>query len=267
MGPVVEVDDPDDERLADYRTLTDVALRTSFEPPHGLFIAEGALVIGRAVAAGYRLRSALMSPAWLDRTADALADSDAPVYLASDAVLRQLTGYHVHRGALASVHRRPLPDLADLVAQSSRLLVLEDAVSHTNLGVVFRSAAGLGMDGVVLSPSCADPLYRRAVRVSMGAVFTLPYARAVTWPGFVTGLRDDGWDVVALTPATDAADLDGYLAPDKVALLLGTEGDGLSQQAVAASSQRVRIPMTGGVDSLNVGAAAAVACWAMRRRG
>jgi tRNA G18 (ribose-2'-O)-methylase SpoU len=210
VGPVVEVTDPDDERLADYHALTDVALRTSYEPPHGLFIAEGSLVVGRAVAAGYRLRSVLLSRDWLGRTTDALAGTDAPVYVGTDDLLREITGYHVHRGALASVHRKPLPDVGSVVAASRRLLVFEDAVSHTNLGAVFRSAAGLGLDGVLLSPSCADPLYRRSVRVSMGAVFTLPYARAADWPAPLHRLRDAGWDVLALTPADDATDLADY---------------------------------------------------------
>src|SRR5580698_9312778 len=134
MGVVVEVDDAGDPRLADYRSLTDVALRMSFEPPHGLFIAEGALVIERALDAGYQLRSALMTPEWFDRSADWLARSDAPVYLGSDATLRTLTGFHVHRGALASVHRRALPDFDDVVAGAQRIAVVEDIVNHTNLG-------------------------------------------------------------------------------------------------------------------------------------
>jgi tRNA G18 (ribose-2'-O)-methylase SpoU len=152
VGPVVEVDDPEDPRLADYRSLTDVALRTRYEPPHGLFIAEGALVITRALAAGYQLRSALMSPKWLDHTASSLAGSEAPVYLGSEALLKTVTGFHVHRGALAAVHRRSLPEFADLLGICRRLVVIEDIVNHTNLGAIFRAAAALGMDGVVLSP-------------------------------------------------------------------------------------------------------------------
>ena len=263
MGPVVEIDDPADPRLSDYRSLTDVALRTRFEPPNGLFIAEGALVIERAVDAGYRVRSALMSPQWLDRTAQALGGSDAPVYLGSDALLRTVTGFHVHRGALASVHRRPVGELAGLLDRARRLVVIEDIVSHTNLGAIFRAAAALGMDGVVLSPQCADPLYRRSVRVSMGAVFAVPYVRAVPWPGALDQLRAHGFRVLALTPAPDAAALahgpvDGSA---KVAVLLGTEGAGLSDRAAGLADERIRIPMTGGIDSLNVAAAAAIAFW------
>lgn len=262
MGPVVEIDDPADARLADYRSLTDVALRTKFESPHGLFIAEGALVIERALAAGYQLRSALMTPQWLTRTEAALDPSDAPVYVAADDLLRTVTGFHVHRGALASVRRRPLPDLAELMATCRRLVVIEDLVNHTNLGAIFRSAAALGMDGVVLSPSSADPLYRRSVRVSMGAVFGVPYVRAERWPAAIESLRGAGFRVLALTPAPDAVALDTIVVPEeRLAVVVGTEGRGLSEGAAAAADQRVRIPMMANVDSLNVAAAATIAFW------
>lgn len=268
MGPVVEVDDPNDPRLADYRSLTDVALRTRIEPPHGLFIAEGALVIERALGAGYALRSALMTPTWLDRTAPSLRSSPAPVYLGSESLLHAVTGFHVHRGALASVHRRPLRDFEDLLVRCRRLVVIEDIVNHTNLGAIFRSAAALGMDGVVLSPSSADPLYRRAVRVSMGAVFAVPYARAPGWPDAIRVLRAGGFRVLALTPAPDAVALDrsGYDAEGRVAVLLGTEGDGLSARASGLADERVRIPMMAGIDSLNVATAASVAFWELGER-
>jgi tRNA G18 (ribose-2'-O)-methylase SpoU len=263
VGPVFEVQAADDPRLADYRSLTDVALRRKFEPPHGLFIAEGALVIERALQAGYELRSVLMTPQWLERTAPTLAPSDAPVFLGSDELLRTVTGFHVHRGALASVHRRPLAELADLLGGCRRVVVLEDTVSHTNLGAIFRAAAALGMDGVVLSPTCTDPLYRRSVRVSMGAVFAVPYARAPEWPTALQVLRDAGFRILALTPAPDAAALGGVTVADteRIAVVLGTEGAGLSAAAAALADARIRIPMHAGVDSLNVAAAAAVAFW------
>ncbi|HWB67011.1 MAG TPA: RNA methyltransferase [Mycobacteriales bacterium] len=269
MGPVVEVTDLDDPRLADYRSLTDVALRRRLEPAGGLFIAESALVIERAVAAGYRLRSALMTAEWLDRTAGALAGSDAPVYLAAQSLLDSVTGFHVHRGALASVHRRPLPEPGEVMAAARRLVLIEDIVNHTNLGAIFRAAAALGMDGVVLSPRSADPLYRRSVRVSMGAVFSLPYARATSRPEWLAELRSAGFTVAALTPAPDAVPLDevNFAPDDRVALLLGTEGEGLSQASIAGADLAVRIPMTAGIDSLNVAAAAAVAFWALRPAG
>jgi tRNA G18 (ribose-2'-O)-methylase SpoU len=268
VGPVVEVDDPEDPRLSDYRSLTDVALRTRYEPPHGLFIAEGALVIERALAAGYQLRSALMSPKWLDHTAPSLAGSEAPVYLGSEALLKTVTGFHVHRGALAAVHRRALPQLVDLLGSCRRLVVIEDIVNHTNLGAIFRAAAALGMDGVVLSPEAADPLYRRSVRVSMGAVFAVPYARAPRWPAALDDLRASGFRVLALTPASDAVPLDQLSCDHEgaLAVLLGTEGEGLSEAAAALADERVRIPMMAGIDSLNVAAAAAVAFWVVGER-
>jgi tRNA G18 (ribose-2'-O)-methylase SpoU len=266
---VVEVHDPDDPRLADYRSLTDVALRTSFEPPHGLFIAEGALVIERALDAGYLLRSALMTPEWLDRSAGWLGRSDAPVYLGSDTMLRSLTGFHVHRGALASVHRRPLPALADVLAAAQRVAVVEDMVNHTNLGAIFRTAAALGIDAVVVSPQAADPLYRRSVRVSMGAVFTVPYVRAQSWPGVLHDLASAGFRTLALTPAADAVALgEPHVAgTDRLAIVVGTEGVGLSAAALAACDLSVQIPMAAGIDSLNVATAAGIAFWELRPRG
>jgi tRNA G18 (ribose-2'-O)-methylase SpoU len=256
-----------DERLADYRNLTDVALRTKLEPPHGLFIAESELVIRRALAAGYQPRSMVMAPEWLERMAGLIADVDAPVYSASYDVLRQLTGFNVHRGALASFRRKALPAVADVVAEARRVVVLEDLVSHTNLGAIFRCAAALGMDAMVLSPSCADPLYRRSVRVSMGSVFTIPYARSKAWPSDVEELRRLGFALVALTPAADASALDetSYAADERVAVLFGSEGPGLSGAAMAMADARVRIPMAAEVDSLNVAAAAAVSFWVLGR--
>jgi tRNA G18 (ribose-2'-O)-methylase SpoU len=264
-GPprLTEVTSADDPRLADYHGLTDVRLRTTWEPPHGVFIAESELVIRRAMAAGYRPRSMVMAPEWLERMAPLIADVDAPVYSAPYDVLRELTGFHVHRGALASFHRKPALGVDDVAASAHRLVVLEDMVSHTNLGAVFRCAAALGMDGVVLSPQCADPLYRRSVRVSMGEVFAVPYARADHWPGWLDELRGSGWRVVALTPADDATRLDHLdVDPaDRVAVLLGTEGPGLSPAALDRADVQARIPMAAGVDSLNVAAAAAVTFW------
>jgi tRNA G18 (ribose-2'-O)-methylase SpoU len=195
-------------------------------------------------------------------------DIEAPVYVANSALLEHVTGFHVHRGALASFHRKPVPTAVEVVAGSSRIVVLEDVVSHTNLGAIFRCAAALGMDGVVLSPSCADPLYRRSVRVSMGEVFAIPYARAQPWPQWLDEMRADGWQVAALTPTPDATPLDRLVVEDgaRVAVLLGTEGPGLSDGVMARADLRVRIPMAGGVDSLNVAAAAAVTFWTLGRR-
>lgn len=225
-------------------------------------------MIRRALAAGYRPRSMVMAPEWLERMAGLIADVDAPVYSASYAVLRQLTGFNVHRGALASFHRNPLPSVAEVVSEARRVVVLEDLVSHTNLGAIFRCAAALGMDAVVLSPSCADPLYRRSVRVSMGAVFTIPYARADRWPDVLDDLGSSGFNLVALTPADDARSLDAVTndGEDRLAVLLGSEGPGLSPGVLQRANVRLRIPMAADVDSLNVAAAAAVTFWVLGRR-
>ena len=265
---VVSIGSADDERLADYRGLTDVRLRTTWEPPHGVFIAESERVIFRALAAGFRPRSMVMAPEWLERMTGLVDEVDAPVYAASYDVLKQLTGFNVHRGALASFDRKPLPTVADVVRDVRRVVMLEDIVSHTNLGAVFRCAAALGMDAVVLSPSCADPLYRRSVRVSMGEVFAVPYARAEQWPEVVDDLRGSGFRIVALTPGGDAEPLDQVGVDDgrRLAVLLGTEGPGLSDNVLKSADLRVQIPMSAGVDSLNVAAAAAIAFWVLGRR-
>ncbi|MBX6372193.1 MAG: RNA methyltransferase [Acidothermus sp.] len=263
MATVVEVDDPEDPRLADYRSLTDVELRKRLEPAHGLFIAESTLVIRRALAAGYRMLSALVSTRWLPVLEAEFAEVQAPVYVGSPELLQKITGFNVHRGALAAFARRPLPTIDDLVAACRRLVVLENVNNHTNLGAVFRCAAALGMDGVVLSPQSADPLYRRSVRVSMGAVFTVPYARAARWPDDLSALTAWGFRLLALTPDPAAVDVRSLRVDpsERIALLLGAEGPGLSDKALEAADLRVRIPMHAGVDSLNVAAAAAIACF------
>ncbi|MFF0252559.1 TrmH family RNA methyltransferase [Micromonospora zamorensis] len=264
--PVHQITDPDDDRIADYRALTDVELRTRWEPPHGLFIAEGELVLRRALRAGYPARSYLVDAKRVDQLAD-LDTGDAPVYAATQDVLQQATGFHVHRGVLASFHRRPLPTAAEVLAAARRVLILEDVNNHTNLGAIFRGAAALGIDAVLLSPSCADPLYRRSVRVSMGEVFAMPYAKLDPWPTGLDQVREAGFTVLAMTPAPDAVPIQ-RLTPaqrERAALLLGAEGPGLTAAAQAASDVRVVIPMRRGVDSLNVAAAAAVAFWELGR--
>lgn len=268
MARVVGVDDVDDPRLDDYRDLTDVALRTRIEQPLGVFMAEGSLVIVRALAAGYAMRSAVVSPRWADElvaTLDRTGAGDVPVYVASEDLLRRITGFHVHRGAIASMRRRPLPDAREVLAASRRVVVVEDMVSHTNLGAIFRSAGALGMDAVLLTPSCADPLYRRSVRVSMGGVFALPWARLPGWPDAAQLLRDTGFRLLALTPGADAVPIGEVrvAAGERLALLLGSEGPGLTAAALSVADQRVRIPMARDVDSLNVAAAAAVAFYAL----
>jgi tRNA G18 (ribose-2'-O)-methylase SpoU len=264
MGVLRRVARADDPALHDYVGLTDMALRTRREPTEGLFVAEGEKVIRRALAAGYPMRSMLLEEKWLPQLADVVEQVDAPVLLAGLDVLEQVTGYAVHRGALAAMQRRPLPDAADLVAGARRVVVLEDVTNHTNVGAVFRAAAGLGVDAVLVTPRCADPLYRRSVKVSMGTVFAVPWTRLARWPEGLDDLRSAGFTVAALALTPDAVDLRELATspPERLALLLGTEGDGLAPSTVARADLAVRIPMAGGVDSLNVAAAAAVAFWA-----
>jgi tRNA G18 (ribose-2'-O)-methylase SpoU len=263
----IEVDSAADARLADYTRLTDAALRIHLEAEHGLFIAEGTKVITRAVAAGYPVRSLLLGKSrQADVPALAGAAAQAPLYVVPDEVAESLTGYRVHRGALASLGRKPLPEVRAVTADARRVVVLEDLVDHGNVGAIFRCAAALGVDAVVLSPRCADPLYRRSVKVSMGAVFTIPYARMTGWYDGLGELKSSGFRVLALTPDERATPIAGALrTAEKVALVLGTEGDGLSTRWLDEADEAVRIPMNpaaraAGVDSLNVVAAAAIAC-------
>jgi tRNA G18 (ribose-2'-O)-methylase SpoU len=262
---LVRIEDPADARLRDYVGLTDMELRKRTEPERGLFIAEGEKVIGRALDAGYPMRSMVLSDKWLAVMGPAIDRFDGPVFVAAPQVLEQVTGFHVHRGALAAMGRIALPDPQRLLAGARRVVVLEKVNNHTNIGAVFRCAAALGMDAVLLAPDCADPLYRRSVRVSMGTVFAVPYAKLEPWPAALDSFAAHGYRRMALTPAPDAVDLRSLvLAPEeKAALFLGSEGDGLSPRAMAACDLRVRIPMAAGVDSLNVAAAAAVACYAL----
>jgi tRNA G18 (ribose-2'-O)-methylase SpoU len=255
--------------LADYSRLTDVALRRVSEPEGGLYIAESTKVITRALAAGHRPRSLLLQEQWLPDVEPLLgAFPEVPVFVGDAAVLEQLTGYHLHRGALAAMHRPELPDPRELLRDARRVVVLEDIVDHTNVGAIFRSVAGLGADAVLVSPRCADPLYRRSVRVSMGTVLQVPWTRIPEWDEAAGILHDAGFDIAALALADDAVSLDDYAAspPEKVAMVLGSEGDGLSRRALSAADTVVTIPMLHGVDSLNVASASAVALWALRAR-
>lgn len=265
MAELITVDDPGDPRLHDYTGLTDVELRRRREPVEGLFIAEGEKVIRRAGQAGYAMRSMLLSAKWVDTMRDIIDEVPAPVYAVSPELAERVTGYHVHRGALASMQRKPLPTTAEVLRTARRVAVMEAVNDHTNIGAIFRSAAALGMDAVLLSPDCADPLYRRSVKVSMGAVFSVPYARLDGWPTALDAVREAGFRLLALTPDEKATPMDAA-APhrlERVALMLGAEGDGLSRRALDAADEWVRIPMAHGVDSLNVGAAAAVAFYAV----
>ncbi len=276
--PVVRIADAVDERLADYVGLTDVALRTRQEPARALYMAESSSVIRRAVEAGHQPRSFLMEEKWLDEMDDVLSQvgagvhGDVPVFLGTPDVLREITGFTMHRGALAAMHRPELPSVSDLLSAAvearpiTRAVILEDIVDHTNVGAIFRSVAALGADVVLVTPRCADPLYRRSVRVSMGTVFQVPWTRLASWPGDLSLLHEHGFTVVALALTPGAMSLDELAAdaPERLALVLGTEGDGISPRTLSAIEHHVRIPMSGGVDSLNVAAASAVALWALR---
>ncbi|MCW2771706.1 MAG: hypothetical protein JWN91_32 [Nocardioides sp.] len=267
MATLVEISDPADPRLADYRDLRDVELRKNLEAEHGLFLAEGAKVVRRAVEAGFGPRSFLMAPRWLDGLADVLATTDAPCYVLGEALAEEVTGFHVHRGALASLERRPLAPVDDVLAGARSVLVLEDIVDHTNVGAIFRSGAALGFDAVLLAPRCADPLYRRSVKVGMGAVFTMPWTRLPDWADALPSLSAAGFTTVALTLAPDSRPIEEAVAGlEKVALVLGSEGHGLSSRWEQAADLRATIPMRAGIDSLNVAAATAVACYVTARR-
>lgn len=267
MAELIEVGTADDPRLADYRDLRDVQLRKSLEAEHGLFIAEGEKVVRRAAESGYAARSFLMAPRWLDGLADVLDGTDAPCYVVSEDLAEEVTGFHVHRGALASIHRRPLPSVEAVLDGARTVLVLEDIVDHANVGAILRSGAALDVDAVLLSPRCADPLYRRAVKVAMGAVFSMPWTRVEEWYDALPALSARGFTTVAMTLAEDAEPLEEAVAGlDRVALVLGGEGHGLSTRWQASADRRAVIPMRPGIDSLNVAAASAVACYALQRR-
>jgi len=270
MARLVSIQDAGDPRLADYVGLTDVHLRRSLEAEHGLFVAEGERVIRRAIEAGYPIRSMLVAQEKLTAVEDLARDCPGPLYVVPAQVAEQVTGYQVHRGALASMRRRPLPSVAEVVADSARIVVLEDIVDHTNVGAIFRCAAALGIDAVILSPRCADPLYRRAVKVATGAVFAIPYARMTDWRGGLAELREAGFQLLALTPDQSAVPMSQMATGERAALLLGTEGDGLSSRWLHEADEAVCIPMApgalaAGVDSLNVVAAAAIACHSFAR--
>lgn len=281
----ITIDSIDDERVAAYTNLTEIQLRNRLEPERGLFIAESPKVIDRALAAGREPISLLVEEPWIEgmsQTFDVVDKrwgTDIPVYVASPEQLRQLTGYRLHRGALSAMRRWPLPSVEETCRAARRVAVMENIVDHTNVGALMRSAAALDVDAVLVTPSCGDPLYRRAARVSMGTVFQIPWTRIGGddkhfWPRRgLEELRSLGFTTVAMALSDDSISLDELTrrlnnSPesadhiDKLALIFGTEGDGLSRHTIAGADLTVKIPMSHGVDSLNVAASSAVAFYA-----
>lgn len=268
MASLTEIGDPADPRLDDYRDLTAADRRPDRPGGRGLVIAEGVVVVRRMIDSPYPVRSLLGVPRRLAELGPDLADLDVPAYAAHPATMAAVVGFHLNRGVLA-VADRPAPPDALALAAGARLVAVAEAVNdHENLGSLFRNAAALGVDAVLLGPRCADPLYRRCVRVSMGHVLRVPFAPLPgAWPASLAALRAAGLTVAALTPAPDALPLAAAgLSGARTALLVGAEGPGLSPEALAAADLRVRIPMAPGVDSLNVATAAAIASYEVTRR-
>ena len=264
MAHLVDIADLADSRLADYAHLTDVALKKS-GGEHGLYLAESLLVLQRALRVGHVPRSILALGSSVDEALAAVADFDVPVFAGPPELLEELTGYLLHRGLIASMHRPELPSVASLLATSKRVVILENVVDPTNVGAIFRSVAAIGADAVLVTPRCSDPFYRRAIRVSMGTVLQVPWTRTGDWPLLRAELVEAGFHVAALALTEDAVDLRSFAAaaPERVALVLGTEGEGLTPEAIAAADTVVQVPMRHGIDSLNVAAAAAVAMYAL----
>ena len=254
--------EPSADDLRVFTHLRDVELRQSLEAEYGIYLAEGEKVIRRALAAGHAPHSFLLTERWLEQLADL---PDVPCFVMTEPEIERLTGFHVHRGALAAMHRPEPRTAKDVLATARRVVIAEDLVDHTNLGAIFRTSAALGFDAVLLSPRCADPFYRRSIKVAMGAVFEVPHARFEDWYAAPEMLKDAGFTTVAMTLAEDAVPLQELDAPDRVALIVGSEGNGLSDRWQRAADVRVTIPMAAGVDSLNVAASVAIACWHLRR--
>ncbi len=276
---IINLETIDDPQLDAYARLTEAQLRSRLEPEKGIFIAESSKVIERALDGGMQPLSFLMDQKWIEplrplvERASAEQGVDLPVYVLPHDELKKLTGFELTRGALAAFRRPPLPAVEDVLAGARRVAVLEDITNFTNVGAIFRSAAALGVDAVLVTPTCCDPLYRRCVRVSMGTVFQVPWTRIGAtkedWPGAGLDLLHRlGFKAAALALSRDSVTLDDprLKAEEKLALVLGTEGDGLAPETIAQCDHTVLIPMQHGVDSLNVAAASAVAFWELRAR-
>lgn len=261
--PVIEIAELSDPRLADFAHATDVLLKNG-RGEHGLYIAESALVLQRALAAGHIPRAVLALGNSVDE-AISLVGPNVTVFSGPGELLAELTDYVLHRGLIASLERPPLPDPAALLADARRIVILENVVDPTNVGAIFRSVAAIGADAVLVTPRCSDPLYRRAIRVSMGAALQVPWTRVREWPAVRELLTASGFHLAALALSERAVSLRDFAKnpPERVAFVLGTEGGGLTRDALAAADTIVQIPMLHGIDSLNVAVAAAVAMWTL----
>lgn len=261
------VDDPTDPRISDYVALADPVARRLREREE-LFVAEGLVAVSRLVESGHHIRSVVTNPKWSARVQELMAGAglrDVTVYVAPHDVLAATVGFDLHRGVVAAADRRPLPTVAHLAGTARRLAVLEGLNDPENLGLIARAARAFGIDGLVLDPTCIDPYYRRSVRVSMGEILLLPVARSHDWPADIARLREAGFETWAMTPAADSTNLWDVHVPERIAVLLGAEGPGLSAAALSAADRRVRIPIVTDVDSINVGHAAAVTFAAITR--
>jgi tRNA G18 (ribose-2'-O)-methylase SpoU len=265
---VVDVDDPADPRLDDFRDLNSIDRRPDLPSGKGLVIAEGVLVVQRMLASRFTARAFLGTDRRLRELADDLRVTSAPYYRASADVMAEVIGFHLNRGVLGAAPRPRELTVDEVIADARTVAVLEGVNDHENLGSIFRNAAGLDVDAVVFGTGCADPLYRRAVRVSMGHALLVPYAWAPAWPDELAALREKGFRLLSMTPnpaARTLADAMADLTDDRVAMLVGAEGPGLSERAMRATDERVRIPMSRGTDSLNVATAAALAFYERAR--
>ncbi|MGO4296937.1 TrmH family RNA methyltransferase [Glutamicibacter sp. MCAF14] len=261
---IMQVADLSDARLDEYLRLSEAHLRMRTDVENGLYIAESTKVVQRAINAGHVPRSFLLAAKHLDQLAEEFNRfPDAPIFIGDDRQLQDLVGFHLHRGAMASMNRPEPLDLSQVLEASSRVAILEDIADHTNLGAIIRSASGLGVDAVLLTPKCVDPWYRRSARVSMGTVFDLPWVRMLSWPEDIRTLKQHGYQMLAMELTDAAIPLNEVqiTAGQKVAMILGNEGRGVTAQALEAVDQTVIIPMHREVDSLNVGAASAIAFW------
>ena len=268
FADVVDIVDPADPRVDDFRDLNSVDRRPDLPGGKGLVIAEGVLVAQRMIASRFTPHAFLGTDRRLAELSAGCTAVRAPYYRASAEVMAEVVGFHLNRGVLAAARRPAELAVADVIGGARTIAVLEGVNDHENLGAVFRNAAGLGVDAVVFGPGCADPLYRRAVRVSMGHALLVPFAKVVTWPADLYRLRDNGFRLVAMTPNPQArilASVIDDLADQKVAVLVGAEGPGLSEAAMRAADARARIPMSRGTDSLNVATAAALAFYERSR--